>query len=312
MALPLLAACSHGDDSEGYGPRNDGSAVYFTATASGGTRTVTVPDGALSTGETFRVYATKTLNSITEVLIPDDGTTNIVSYGLINPEAHSYDLDYGVSAWHTAAKYYWDTRDYRYNFYAVYPTTAPAITDDTDVTITYTVDTAADTDLLYACHEDVEKNTRGIPLTFHHALCSVTFNAQAENGVTFTINTIQLEGIQTTGTFDFASASWTADDPATPSTTTYYATTGNALLLMPQTMTDGARIVIQYKVLSSDGTTYLRGTADSWATKTIALSGAWPVGRNMTYTLTANEDITLSCSITDWQPENGGSDDFEI
>ena len=285
------------------------SVVTFSATAAAMTRSIagtksraaTVPAGALSQDETFRVAATKTRNGVTTPFIPDDGDMNIVSYGLVYPDARYYDTYYGLTAWHTSGGYTW-TADYTYNFYAVWPVAAPVMNFSEDCSaVTFSLgDTCpvdGDTDYLVAVSEQVKKNARGIPLEFRHAMSKITFRLSELNGVHATVHSIRLSHINTCGTYDFGSGVWTTDTPAD-----YPADLDNPMLLLPQAMDEESCVVVEFKIQAEDDA-YLRGSADEWATMTIPLTQTWLPGVSYVLTLTANYDIRLVTTIIDWETE---------
>ena len=278
--------------------------VTFTATAAAmtrhedgaATRAVTVPAGDLSLDETFRVAATKTRDGVITTFIPDDGTTNIVSYGLVFPDT---DSDNGLLAWRTAGGYV-STTDYTYDFYAVWPATAPAmqIADDCS-TVSLSLDSTCpvdgDTDYLTAVSDRVRKNAQGIPLSFRHAMSKVTFRLDESIAARATVRSIKLQHINACGTYDFVSGNWSSDTPAD-----YLMELETPLLLMPQTMDKDACAVVEFRLQAEDGT-YLRGSADEWATTTIPLKRAWQPGVSYVMTLTAaTDEIRVVTTIIDW------------
>lgn len=300
--VALLCGCNSADDTV-VTVRGEGS-IGFAVETAGMTRTAT----AFPTDKTFRVYAWNQTASSWLMKAGDesDANSNLVSYSTTQ------------GLWCPKLEYQWpDDADTSVDFYAVCPEDVPFSTASSTIDYT-TAGIGGTVDVLYCKTSSsqngatcVSSNTYAAGILFQHALCRIAFDKEEFNGVTLNVNSITLGSIKYKGTFNFASAAWTADSPA--SLTDGYATTlDGALLLMPQTLADDAQIVVEYKILASDNVTYIRGGATTWATKTIPLSGDWLTGRSYTYTLTANQDIQLSCTIADWTLGTGGSDDFEI
>ena len=307
--VPLLSGCTAADSADA--SWEDGTAVYFRTTASDMTRAVV--GGTFTDDETFRVFATSESGGTRQVFIPDDGTSNVVSYGLVIPDASYNSAYYGMRGWHTQTPYYWNDED-TYNFYAVHPASAPNITASegdnyTTVALSYEVPATAGQDLLYATKVGERRNTVGVALTFHHALCRVTIGKTEENGVTLLLNSITLKNIKHSGTFNFGTAAWTADNGICDYS--YGTTLDGELLLLPQTLADNALITVSYKILAEDGS-YVQGSENEWAEKDIVLSGEWLADRTYHYSLTANFDIRLSVSIDPWSEGVGDSSGFEL
>lgn len=268
MACGVLLTIGCGSDDGMTVTDNSGKALTFTVAADDMTRSVA--DGTLTADETFRVFATEQQGSGTKsVFIPDDGSNNIVSYGLVIPDAEWNTTYYGLTGWHTAQPYYY-AEDKTYHFYAVWPVTAPIITPSADlntISLTYTTNANADEDLLYAVTANQTQIATSVPLTFHHALAQVTFkgklSAQFQTfGWTVEVGSITIHNVNTTGTFTYPASSsgtstgnWTsATTPVLANYTLTPATTGgitvnstaeavaltsatDVTMLMPQTLT---------------------------------------------------------------------------
>lgn len=188
-------------------------------------------------------------------------------------------------------------------------------------TLSYTVPTTVSDqkDLLVTKHTE-ERPTKDIAgdknqvvnMAFYHALTAVQFKIGGKMAPC-TIKKITVEGVNSKGTYNFSDASWTGQ--STPATytispnyvvssstknTTFTTSENNMLmLLMPQTLPDGAKITITI----NDG-----GTSDR--TLTLPINGqVWQAGHSVTYSLsTASEDDTYQISVTDATlNEKGGS-----
>ena len=307
--LALLCGCSASDDGTTAATQGD-PRIGFSVEANGGTR-ADAEATAFPTDRTFRVYAWNStggswmMNKGTE----GDDDSNVVSY------------DNTRRSWYPKYTYYWPDDRTTVDFYAIYPKDVPFNTDSKKIDFSTTA-VSGSADVLY-CKSSTSKlganhyatNVYAAEIVFKHALSRIAFNKEELNGVTLTVKSITLNQIKDKGTFDFdgATPAWTTNDASL--TDSYTTTLGNSLLLMPQTLASGAQIVVEYKIQAANGT-WLRGGAEGseteWDTKTIPLTDEWLTGRTYTYTLTANHDIFLSCTITDWLPGVGDNDDFEI
>lgn len=307
LLLPLLAllcGCSASDDGTTAATQGD-PRIGFSVEANGGTR-ADAEATAFPTDRTFRVYAWDHTDSGSWMMnknTGDDPNSNVVSY------------DNTRRSWYPKYTYYWPDDRTTVDFYAIYPKDVPFSTANKEIDFSTTAVSGSD-DVLY-CKSSTSKlganhyatNVYAAEIVFKHALSRIAFAKQELNGVTLYVNSITLKQIKDKGTFDFdgATPAWTTNDASL--TDSYNTTLDNSLLLMPQTLASGAQIVVKYKIAAADGT-WLRGGESEWDTKTIPLTGDWLTGRTYTYTLTANHDIFLSCTITDWQA--GNSDNVDI
>ncbi len=311
LLLPLLAllcGCSASDD--GTTAATQGAPrIGFSVEANGGTRADAT---AFPTDRTFRVYAWDHTGSgswMMERGTGGDANSNVVSY------------DNTRGSWYPKYTYYWPDDQTTVDFYAIYPEDVPFNTDSKKIDFTATAVTGS-ADVLY-CKSSTSKlganhyatNVYAAEIVFKHALSRIAFAKQELNEVTLYVKSITLKQIKDKGTFDFdgATPAWTTNNESL--TDSYTTTLDNSLLLMPQSLASGAQIVVEYKIAAAGGTWLRGGAAGSeteWDTKTIPLTGDWLTGRTYTYTLTANHDIFLSCTITDWLPGVGDEDDFEI
>lgn len=303
LLLPLLAllcGCSASDDGTTAATQGD-PRIGFSVEANGGTRAEAT---AFPTDRTFRVYAWDHTDSGSWMMnkgTEGDDDSNVVSY------------DNTRGSWYPKYTYYWPDDQTTVDFYAIYPEDVPFNTDSKKIDFTATAVTGSD-DVLY-CKSSTSKlganhyaTVYAAEIVFRHALSRIAFAKQELNEVTLYVKSITLKQIKDKGTFNFdgATPAWTTNDASL--TDSYNTTLDNSLLLMPQTLAEGAQIVVEYKI-QADGT-WLRGGESEWDTKTIPLTGDWLTGRTYTYTLTANHDIFLSCTITDWQA--GNSDNVDI
>lgn len=164
-------------------------------------------------------------------------------------------------------------------------------------------------DLLAACIEKAGDNYATVPLAFDHVCTAIQF----VEGPTMTIGTIkkiELENIPNNGTYSIATGEWGAPISTTATTATFtqsFGTAGkdftqndgtaitgddNCLIMIPQTLPEGARMII----------TYNDKIAGSEKTVSASIAGhVWPKGKRVKYTLNITPDcnFTLSQSTVD-------------
>ena len=208
-------------------------------------------------------------------------------------------LDGGV--WSTSDHvYYWPGEGRTLSFYAWAPKDAFPTPAYQNQTLSYTVpDEVADQkDLVVAKRESVQGNfNQQLPLDFKHICTAVKFvvGSQMQPG---TIQSVSLNGVNASGTYDMAADTWTLTDDATAdfSQTLEKATTGTeadgtaitsddaTFMMLPQTLPDGATV----EVVFHDHTT----GQDRILTASIAGS-EWPQGKTVTYKLSITPEYEL-------------------
>ena len=221
---------------------------------------------------------------------------------------------------------YWPGNQKKLTFFAYAPHseeyTSVSVSNTTGApTLSYTVpdNVSEQKDLLVTKHSDThptqdilgDKN-QVVNMAFYHALTAVQFKIGGKMAPC-TIKKITVEGVNSKGTYNFSDASWTGQSTtATYTISPNYVVSSNSgrnniftntsdmlMLLMPQTLPDGANITITI----NDG-----GTSDR--TLTLPIKGQeWQAGHSVTYSLsTASEDDTYQISVTDATlNEKGGS-----
>ena len=232
---------------------------------------------------------------------------------------------YSASSYTCANKYYWPSAGYL-NFYAYAPAEKAseiARTNYTTFTITPNASAASQEDFIYAVVYDQTKeaNGAGVSLNFHHAESKVSIQAKNTSTLAYTIGTVTLCQVSTTGTFTYTSAAtnisggklvscWSAQSGSsayvhTPGTTSFAAGASASaiatdMILVPQTIapvagyssassgvglaTTGSFIKIQIK--ATQGGQYVVGGADSFVDAIWPLpTGTWDPGYHYTYTV---------------------------
>lgn len=257
----------------------------------------------------------------------------------------------GHNAWTYTPTKYWPSSG-QLHFFAYSPT------GDNGVTfapasgaglpeITYTVPTAVadQNDFLVAQALDQTKSTPVAPvsLTFDHALSQIVFKAQSgAETLEFEILNIEILNVNSTGTYNLYSNTWSMPVPTVPVTyaaslntavagtirTTMTDLTGGdgTLMLIPQTLTEGdpetdATLVsggylrVTYNAKDIDSNAPIAVNKE----KVIGLDIAWEAGKKYTYELTLNggtnggtdpedlEPITFTTSVSDWTDVTPGT-----
>ena len=209
---------------------------------------------------------------------------------------------------------YWPGNQKKLTFFAYAPHseeyTSVSVSNTTGApTLSYTVpdDVSKQKDLLVTKHseehptQDIEGDkNQVVNMAFYHALTAVQFKIGGTMAPC-TIKKITVEGVNSKGTYNFSDASWTGQSTTATYTispnyvvssstknTTFTTSENNMLmLLMPQTLPDGAKITITI----NDGQD---------RTLTLPINGqVWQAGHSVTYTLsTASEDDTYQISVS--------------
>ena len=228
----------------------------------------------------------------------------------MNPETGE-DLGY----WQTVNKYYWPVSSL--SFWGLMPYTDANRTGSGAGSFTYTVphDNNDQSDLMYAYSKDVSAGSE-VQLNFKHALATLSFSAEARQGISVTIDYIEVCNVVTQATFNFPIAStveqsdagsadnlctWTAPGSATgkvaagiesvPLTTTVSNITpeDGKLLMIPQTLTAwntdagevtqqaGSYLIIHCRLMSAG--LYFAGTDTTYGQLYVPFSGAFEAGQ---------------------------------
>lgn len=227
---------------------------------------------------------------------------------------------------------YWPGNQKKLTFFAYAPHseeyTSVSVSNTTGApTLSYTVpdDVSKQKDLLVTKHseehptQDIEGNkNQVVNMAFYHALTAVQFKIGGTMAPC-TIKEIKVENVYNNGTYNFSDASWTGQSTtATYTISPNYVVSSNSgrnniftntsdmlMLLMPQTLPDGANITITI----NDG-----GTSDR--TLTLPIKGQkWQAGHSVTYSLsTASEDDTyqISVSVTSAPNNAGGNAKYSV
>ena len=267
-------------------------------------------DGLKTTGFEVYTYNTGTIAMTAETVLPTDVWMN----------GH---VSYANSKWTVeGGPYYWPLTDYL-QFFAYSPKDGVVYTAPNGAKgypkFTYTVGTTAtlQKDLVIASVQDTKKKNgtaSDISLTFKHALTQINIEVTKEPGYTYTVSKVELTGLKGSGEFTYTgvnTGTWTAGTETNVS----YAyelgaftddnktavTDGNALMLIPQALTD-VNISIEY-IVEKNGSQI----AENSKKVSLASTTAWDFGKKILYKLTlpvGAEDISLSATVSDWDAED--------
>lgn len=235
--------------------------------------------------------------------------------------------------------------EFEYSFIAVHPTSvlsragADAQYSNSSLSFTYTVPVSADNvldkqglnDIVVATHRRIHKENPSIPATpvgfnFWHTMSRVNFqleNAGAADNVV--VNSITLEGVNTTGSFSIAPAPLLSGSRQTDDYVCSWTGISNkrdfianiavnvpenevrplfpdddALLMIPQP--DNHDVLMQITYTLYDAPTQ----PEQFTLKAVTPIGGWEQGKVYTYSMAVNEltkEIDLTVSVKDWHSE---------
>ena len=200
--------------------------------------------------------------------------------------------------WYPTGTYYWPAKK-RLSFYAWFPSAADGmtLTGNTDVgapVITYTVpdDVKKQQDVMSAAAIGKDNPTADgfatTDLTFNHALTAVKFVA-GDDLPNCVVKSIKLDGVRYKGTYTLGTDAWTLTDDTQAFTLRLNKVVagnggaitedgkGETLFMMPQTLSDDAKI----EVVLNDGTADFTVGASIGGTK-------WEMGKTYTYHISNN------------------------
>ena len=156
----------------------------------------------------------------------------------------------------------------------------------------------------YAEGAAINPRTGNVPMLFKHTMSNVVINlttSDDDSKVILTDATVTLTNLTTSGKVDIATG------VVTPGSTLAAkavdgATVFNNLIMVPQTITDDARLII-----TTNGTTYslqLNKCVDT-VDKDVLIKN-WTSGNKYTYTITLKkEEVAFRALVQDWTPNTG-------
>jgi len=185
-------------------------------------------------------------------------------------------------------------------------------------TINYTIKTLASeqTDFVVAKSINKVKTTDAVTLSFTHALTQVNFSMKGADNLTYKITALGITGVANSGTYSFADDTWKAsgtagiyaypiagDASVTGTTAVPLDQEKGALMLMPQEMTEAAKITLSYGVYNGSV------KVDQVTNAEIELNNtdAWKVGKKVRYTLTLSNtaaNVKFDTEIGAWNTKD--------
>ena len=231
---------------------------------------------------------------------------------MFGPEAYAR----SASVW-TGKTLYWPANlDEQLCFFAYSPA---SVTDYVATTafpsFGYTVKEVSQEDLVVASALNKKRVSQGVALVFNHILTQLNFSASLTPDFTYTITAISINNVANKGTFTYsnnigawkdqggtASYSYAGNFSATVANDILdLSTADNALMLMPQTLSEKAEISITYKVVANS-----TSQITFEGTKKVKISGDWIKGSNIRYKLilpTGAQAITYDPDVNVWTNE---------
>jgi hypothetical protein len=202
----------------------------------------------------------------------------------------------------TPTRFYWPTSDYKISFFGYYPYNNAAFTVQSSASTTgtptysYTVPSAIASQQDIMTGQVVDRlggSASAVNITLSHRCAAIRFSITNDRSEAITMNTISIEGVKYTGTFN--ENTWTLGDAvnsslSNPFTLSYGSSiaagatvdvtgTTNIFLMLPQTLPATASL----KVVVDD---------EEFETE---LAGTWQAGKEYIYSVTINDNaIDLS------------------
>lgn len=196
--------------------------------------------------------------------------------------------------WTSTKKYYWPETG-NLSFLGYNLDDAKYKTDGAYPTLEYTIKStiATQEDLLVSKEVNKAYSNSAISLPFKHALSQVLFTVEGDDAdLTYTVEKIEINQVNSVGTYDYQTTTWTAtstpaDYTITPSANVEVAGTAvesfadasGVAILMPQDVTDKT-IKITYSAKHTGG-----AAVKVESPATVTLKGSWTPGKRTTYKL---------------------------
>lgn len=250
---------------------------------------------------------------------------------IINDDEFSKSGDEWKSTTVPTPIYYWPTGQ-KMHFFGYTNVAGTTFTkgDTGYPTLQYTIETTvtSQSDLLVAKLGSQTYSNTTVSLPFKHALTQVLFKLKGDDEtVTYKVKSVSIKGVIKDGTYDYENEKWTEGSAKEESgysaikettvngvTTVELGTTNETILmLMPQTIPSGAKIVVTYSATKE----YTVGIATEIHSDTtpveVDLTGTWEKGKKMTYTLVLSGDkVKIAGTVAsedDWAvPTTDGGD----
>lgn len=324
-AVATFASCSQNEEFENVGQKAE---IGFNSVISKSTRAAIVENDDF---KSFTVNGYRTAAEIT--------TSTQLEGGFMDDVPVAKDAQ--DNSWKQTDTFYWPANGY-VSFFATSPAQSLDIKTVGYPKFEYTVG-AIDTqkDLLAANLKNQQKTDSKVALAFRHLLTQVNFAVKGDTkGFNYVISKLEITGVNTTATFTFDGVAgtvggWSAastvgsytydltkspqtitvTDPAKDPVTNLESANNSLFMLMPQTLTDAAKVSVTYYAIPTDKVTANNDLDKTFSgTKTVALGTTtkWEANKKVRYTLVLSSDAKPiemgEPTVTGWDASevNGG------
>jgi hypothetical protein len=262
--------------------------------------------GELITASTLKSFSVSAIQTRTETketttLFTDEKNTRPSSDNSTPSENSTWVYDSGNI-------YYWPGDDFTLDFYAVAP--AGAVTSDnyananTRNEFTYTVPSspAEQQDLMVDSVAQVAgNNNAAVGLAFKHICTSIQFvvsNIPSDASIT----AVRLKGIKNSGTYSYASNSWTLGSATndfklsnsqglTIDDDSYIASDDNCFIMLPQDFETGSEAMVEVVISEPDKDDATKKNTKTYSAKLAGSS--WPIGQKVRYSIDIDAEYTF-------------------
>jgi hypothetical protein len=262
--------------------------------------------GELITASTLKSFSVSAIQTRTETketttLFTDEKNTRPSSDNSTPSENSTWVYDSGNI-------YYWPGDDFTLDFYAVAP--AGAVTSDnyananTRNEFTYTVPSspAEQQDLMVDSVAQVAgNNNAAVGLAFKHICTSIQFvvsNIPSDASIT----AVRLKGIKNSGTYSYASNSWTLGSATndfklsnsqglTIDDDSYIASDDNCFIMLPQDFETGSEAMVEVVISEPDKDDATKKNTKTYSAKLAGSS--WPMGQKVRYSIDIDAEYTF-------------------
>lgn len=192
--------------------------------------------------------------------------------------------------------------------------TEKTVAQGTDLLWGTTAAHKGNTTIDYAEGAAINPRTGEVPLVFKHAMSNVivklktTDNAADPDYVTLSGAKVKLVKLVTSGSIDIANGKVSAS--STPADQAFEKTIDTEFkvseLMVPQTLTSDAKLVITVADGTTNGTTYSLKLSDCTLENSTTAISEWESGKQYTYTITLRKEaVKFRVLVKDWTPTTG-------
>jgi hypothetical protein len=192
--------------------------------------------------------------------------------------------------------------------------TEKTVAQGTDLLWGTTAAHKGNTTIDYAEGAAINPRTGEVPLVFKHAMSNVivklktTDNAADPDYVTLSGAKVKLVKLVTSGSIDIANGKVSAS--STPADQAFEKTVDTDFkvseLMVPQTLTSDAKLVITVADGTTNGTTYSLKLSDCTLENSTTAISEWESGKQYTYTITLRKEaVKFLVLVKDWTPTTG-------